>query len=68
VRVEQLRTFAGQNVYSHRPALLMRPDLEALFEEAVRHAGEGDIVGVFYDKLEPSSKSSRGTGPSPSAH
>jgi len=33
MRVEQFRTFAGPNVYTHRPALLMRLDLEALTEK-----------------------------------
>ena len=32
MRIETIRTLAGPNVYSHRPVLLMRLDLEDLYE------------------------------------
>ncbi|HEX8290481.1 MAG TPA: cyanophycin synthetase [Pyrinomonadaceae bacterium] len=33
MKVESIRTLAGPNVYSHRPVLLMRLDLEDLYEK-----------------------------------
>ena len=33
MRVESIRTLSGPNVYSHRPVLLMRLDLEGLYEK-----------------------------------
>jgi cyanophycin synthetase len=36
MRVESIRTLAGPNVYTHRPALLMRLDLEDLSERESR--------------------------------
>src|SRR5918998_1073143 len=33
MRVESIRTLSGPNVYSHRPVILMRLDLEGLYEK-----------------------------------
>ena len=33
MRIESIRTLAGPNVYSHRPVLLMRLDLQELYEK-----------------------------------
>jgi cyanophycin synthetase len=33
MRIEGIRTLSGPNVYSHRPVLLMRLDLEDLYEK-----------------------------------
>ncbi|MDQ3805641.1 MAG: cyanophycin synthetase, partial [Acidobacteriota bacterium] len=39
MRVESIRTLAGPNVYTHRPALLMRLDLEDLADRESREFG-----------------------------
>jgi cyanophycin synthetase len=45
MKIENIRTLAGPNVYSHRPALLMRLDLEDLYER------EGHEVPGFVERL-----------------
>src|ERR671926_450735 len=44
--IQGIRTLAGPNVYSHRPVLLMRLDLEGLYEK------ESYEVGGFVERLE----------------
>jgi cyanophycin synthetase len=45
MRIESIRTLAGPNVYSHRPVLLMRLDLEDLYER------ESHEVPGFVERL-----------------
>jgi hypothetical protein len=45
MRVESIRTLAGPNVYSHRPVLLVRLDLEGLYEK------ESYEVSGFVERL-----------------
>src|SRR5215218_9185955 len=45
MKIESIRTLAGPNVYSHRPVLLMRLDLEGLYER------ESNGVPGFVERL-----------------